>query len=477
MPPASPAAEGCGDGMRELTCDVAVIGAGTAGIAACRAAAKAGARAVLIERGPGGTTCARVGCMPSKLLIAAGAAAHEARGAGLFGVRVGTVTVDGPAVLGRLRAERDRFVGAVFDSLDAIDPECRLAGHARFRDPRTLAVDDHTLVRFRAAVIATGSSPSLPKPLQGLAERVLTTDTLFEIPDLPASLAVLGGGPVGIELAQAMARLGVTVSLFDTGPALAGLTHPDLVRAARAIFAAEIDLHMETEIASAEAAGAGLRLAWTAPDGSRGEAAFDRVLAATGRPPNLADLDLERAGLRLGERGMPDFDPRSLLCADAPVLIAGDASALRPVLHEASRQGEIAGANAAAIARGAEPAAPQPWTSLAMVFTHPQTASIGASYDPDATDRIEGAADYSDQGRARIEGRNCGAARLWADRSGRLLGAEMIAPAAEHLGHILADAVGRGLTASAMLDRPVYHPTLEEGLSGALTEIAGRVAA
>ncbi|GJD57095.1 dihydrolipoyl dehydrogenase [Methylobacterium dankookense] len=463
--------------MRELTCDVAVIGAGTAGIAAYRAAAKAGAEAVLIERGPGGTTCARVGCMPSKLLIAAGAAAHEARGAGLFGVRVGSVTVDGKAVMARLRAERDRFVGGVFESLDGIEPDRRISGQARFRDHHTLAVDDHTLVRFRAAVIATGSSPNVPKPLQGLAERVLTTDTLFEVPDLPRSLAVLGGGPVGIELAQAMARLGVAVTLFDTGATLAGLSHPDLVRAAREIFAAELDLHMESEIASAEADGAGLRLAWTGPDGSRGEAAFERVLAATGRPPNLAGLDLERGGLHLGDKGMPDFDARRLLCAGAPVLIAGDAAALRPVLHEASRQGGIAGANAAAIARGAAPEAPEPWTNLAMVFTHPQTASVGASYDPDATDRIEGGADFCDQGRARIEGHNRGALRLWADRTGRLLGAEMIAPAAEHLGHILADAIGRGLTAAAMLDRPVYHPTVEEGLSGALSEIADSAAA
>lgn len=471
MPSASPAAEGFGDGMRELACDVAVIGAGTAGIAAFRAVVAAGAEAVLIERGPGGTTCARVGCMPSKLLIAAGAAAHDARGAGLFGVRVEGVAVEGQAVMARLRAERDRFVGGVFDALDEIGSDCRIMGHARFRDGRTLAVDDHTRIRFRAAVIATGSSPSVPKPLQGLGERVLTTDTLFEIPDLPASLAVLGAGPVGIEIAQAMARLGVAVSLFDNGPVLAGLTHPDLVRAAREIFAAEMDLHLETEVASAAAEGAGVRLSWTGPDGRPGEAVFDRVLAATGRPPNLHGLDLDRAGLRLGEEGMPEFDPRSLLCAGAPVLIAGDADALRPVLHEASRQGSIAGANAAALARGAALEAPEPWTSLAMVFTHPQTARIGASYDPDATETRVGGSDFCDQGRARVEGRNSGALRLWADRAGKLLGAEMIAPEAEHLAHILAYAIGEGLTARAVLDRPFYHPTVEEGMRDALTAV------
>lgn len=456
--------------MRELACDVAVIGAGTAGIAAARAAVQAGAATVLIERGPGGTTCARVGCMPSKLLIAAAAAAQEARGAGLYGLRIDKVEIDGPAVMTRLRSERDRFVGSVFASLDAIEAR-RLSGHARFRDAHTLAVDDHTLIRFRAAVIATGSSPRIPKPLRDLGERVLTTDTLFEIRDLPPSLAVLGAGPVGIELAQAMARLGVSVRLFDTGTGIAGLRHPDLLRAAREIFGAEMDLHLGTEITSAEADREGVRLAWTGPGGAA-EARVARVLAATGRTPNLDGLDLGRAGLQLDEKGMPDFDPRSLVCTGADVLIAGDVDAMRPILHEASRQGAIAGANAAALARGAALCAPEPWTSLALVFSHPQAAQVGEPYDPEAAGRIVGAADFCDQGRARIEAANQGGLRLWADGAGRLLGAEMLAPAAEHLAHILAYAVGDGLSAQAMLDRPVYHPTIEEGLGGALSSIA-----
>src|SRR4051794_5972906 len=200
--------------MRERDVDVAVIGAGTAGLAAHRAATAAGARAVLIERGPGGTTCARVGCMPSKLLIAAGAAAHAARGTDLFGIRVAGVTVDGPAVLKRLRAERDRFVASVFEGFDALPDDTRIAGKARFIDARTLIVRDQAKIRFRAAVIATGSSPVVPDPLQKLGERLLTTDTLFEIPDLPDSLAILGAGAVGIEIAQAMVRLGVAVTVI-----------------------------------------------------------------------------------------------------------------------------------------------------------------------------------------------------------------------------------------------------------------------
>ena len=451
--------------------DVAVIGAGTAGLAAYRAATEAGARAVLIERGPGGTTCARVGCMPSKLLVAAAEAAHAARNTDLFGIRVSGVVVDGPAVLGRLRAERDRFVASVVEGVDALPDEARITGSARFEDGGSLLVGDHTRVTFRAAVIATGSSPIVPKPLHGLGDRVLTTDSLFEIPDLPDSLAIIGAGAVGIEIAQAMARLGVAVTVIDSGETVAGLSEPGLARQAAGIFGAELDLHLGAELQAAAPDGDGLRLDWTDRDGRARVTRAARVLAATGRSPNLDGIGLEAAGLRLGEDGMPDFDRRSLVCAGALILIAGDADGWRPVLHEASRQGRIAGSNAAALAAGHAVASPAPWTSLALVFTHPQVAVIGTPYDGDAASRLTGAMDFSEQGRARVEGQNRGGIRIWADRDGRLLGGEMIGPAVEHLAHLLTYAIGDGQTAQSMRDRPIYHPTVEEGFSTALSEI------
>ncbi|MCJ2069812.1 dihydrolipoyl dehydrogenase [Methylobacterium sp. J-030] len=459
--------------MRELACDVAVIGAGTAGLAAYRAATEAGARAVLIERGPGGTTCARVGCMPSKLLIAAAAAAHAARNTDLFGVRVSGVAVDGPAVLTRLRAERDRFVGSVLEGLDDLPAEARVDGSARFIDGRTLAVGDDVRIRFRAAVIATGSSPIVPKPLRGLGDRLLTTDTLFEIADLPDSLAILGAGAVGIEIAQAMARLGVAVTVLDAGATIAGLSEPNLTRQAAGIFGAELDLHLGATLERAEPEGDRVRLDWTDCHGRGQVTRAARVLAAAGRAPNLADLDLAGAGLRLDEDGIPEFDHGTLICGGAPILIAGDADAWRPVLHEARRQGKIAGANAALLADGQPVRAVTPWTSLAMVFTHPQAAAIGAPYTPDADDRVIGAMDFSDQGRARVEGNNQGGIRIWADRDGRLLGGEMLGPAVEHLAHLLTYAVADGLTARDVRARPIYHPTVEESLTTALAGITG----
>lgn len=456
--------------MKELTCDVAVIGAGTAGLAAHRAALDAGVRSILIEQGPGGTTCARVGCMPSKLLITAAHAAHEAHTAHRFGVHVEHVRVDGREVMRRVRETRDCFVASVFEGIEKLPEDSRLSGRAVFADATTLVVDEHTRLHFKAAVIATGSSPSVPEPLKELGERLLTTDTLFELEDLPGSIAVLGGGPVGLELAQALARLGVETTLFDPAAALGGIRDAELADAAREIFGKDITLHLGVTVEHAEVTDGKVVLRWSREGGEGGSAAFDKVLSAAGRPPNVSGLGLDRTGLSLDDKGMPAFDPRSLVCEGAPILIAGDANAARPVLHEASRQGGIAGRNAAALARSdsASIESPRPWVKLAMVFTEPQIAAIG---EIGGDDDVVGRVDLCDQGRAQVMGRNQGGMRIHADRTGRLLGGEMIGPEVEHLAHILAYAIQDGHTARDLLDRPFYHPTLEEGLQTALSDI------
>ena len=202
--------------MKRLDVDVAIVGAGTAGLNARRAALANGAeRVVMIEGGQHGTTCARVGCMPSKLLIAAAEAAHEIRHSGIFGVHTDPPRVDGPAVLQRVQRERDRFVGFVLDAVDDMPADQKLSGFARFVDPSTLEVSGHTRVRARSVVIAAGTEPYVPAALAAVGDRLLTNDSVFELPDLPRSLAVLGTGVIGIELGQAMHRLGVQVTILN----------------------------------------------------------------------------------------------------------------------------------------------------------------------------------------------------------------------------------------------------------------------
>lgn len=165
--------------MKTLTVDVAILGAGTAGLNARRAAEKAGKSAVMIDPGPYGTTCARVGCMPSKLLIAAAERAHSAHAAAPFGVNIPEVQIDGKAVMARVRSERDRFVGFVLESIeDHLAAGRLIKGRGRFLSDSQIQVDEHTLVNFKTAVIATGSSPFVPPPYRDLGESMIDNEEI-----------------------------------------------------------------------------------------------------------------------------------------------------------------------------------------------------------------------------------------------------------------------------------------------------------
>jgi dihydrolipoamide dehydrogenase len=363
--------------MHTRTVDVAIIGAGTAGLNARREVEKRGGRPLMIEGGAYGTTCARVGCMPSKLLIAAAEAAHAVAGAAQFGLPA-TARIDGAAVMARVQRERDRFVGFVIAGTEAIPAEQRLLGAARFVGPTTLAVGDHTRVEARAVVVATGSTPFLPPPFDAVAAQVLTSDDVFELPDLPESLAVIGTGVIALELGQAMRRLGVRVAFFSPFEAVGPLTDPDVARIARRDLSSELDLRLGTTMLAAAPGADGMMLRWREADGTEREERFARVLVAAGRRPNIAGLGLEAAGLTLDKAGLPAADPDTAQCGDAPIFLAGDVDGQIPLLHEASDDGRIAGANAMrwpAVERHVRRA------PLAIAFTDPQMAMIGLRHD------------------------------------------------------------------------------------------------
>ena len=448
--------------MTQIKCDVAIIGAGTAGLEARRVLEARGRHAVVVERGPGGTTCASVGCMPSKLLLAAGRAADRARRSDLFGVRTGAVEVDGPAVMARLRAERDRFAAGARRGWQEMPNDCRVQGKARFAGPTTLAVEGGPTIEAGAVVIAVGSRPVVPPVLDAVRTHVHTYETIFEIPDLPRRLLVLGAGALGLELAQAFSWLGVQVTVVDGGTTVSKLTDPVAAEAARAALADVFDLKLEAELEGAEMAGDAVRARWT---GGGGE--FDMVLAASGVKPELEPLGLEAAGLELDDHGTPVFDPHTRRCGGSDVFIAGDASPDRPVLHEARLEGEAAGVSVA----GGDPD-PRP-PMLSMTFTEPGIVFVGCDHDDLPPGHRIGTADFAGNGRVRIdEGPDMGGvARVYADADGRLIGGTIVGPGAEHAGHLLAFAVARGLTAAEFDDLPLYHPTVEEVLRNAVREL------
>lgn len=446
-----------------LRCDVAVIGAGTAGLAAERAARKNGASTLLIDPEFRGTLCANTGCMPSKLLIAAAKEAHRIDQAGTFGIEVETVRIDGPAVMHRVRSERDRFARLTRQSFKKLPDEVAVRACARFDGPNRLLLDDGRAVEARAIVIATGSKPSVPGPFAALGDRVLTNETVFELEDLPKRLAVVGSGPIGLELAQAFAHLGVEVALFDRGERMGKVRCPKVHAALRAIVEEAMPVRLNVDVAP-ELADAGVCVRWKGD--SSGKAMFDLVLAALGRPPNLDGLDIEKAGVELDDKGVPCHDRATMRCGTSAVFLAGDVAADLPLLHEASHDGAIAGRNAAALPAPIETDRHVPFS---IIFTDPPVASIGESEGDGA---VTGTADFSDQGRARVEARNQGALTLYAAApEGRLIGADLVAPAGDHLAHIVAWAIQNEVTASQLLEMPFYHPTIEEGLKSALRTI------
>lgn len=446
-----------------LKTDVAVIGGGTAGLAAERAARKNGASTLLIDPDFNGTTCARVGCMPSKLLIAASREAARIGRAGLFGIEVEGMRIDGPAVLRRVRAERDRFACLTRESIARLPKDVTIRARARFEAPGRLILDDGRRVEARTIIIATGSAPILPQPFAALGEVALTSDTVFDLKDLPKRLAVVGSGAIGLELAQAFAYLGVEVTLFDKAVRLAKVRCNKVHGRLRDVLEDNLTLHLGVEVVP-HASEHGVRLTWSGA--SSGEAVFDKVLVAVGRKPQFGGLDLDRAGLDLDDRGVPIHEPATMRCGESAVFLAGDAAADLPLLHEASHEGAIAGRNAAAFPASIPV---ERSTPFAITFIEPALATIGKAEEEGA---VTGSADFSDQGRARVDGINRGVLTLYAAApDGRLIGADLIAPAGEHLAHMLAWAVQGGLTATQLLTMPFYHPTVEEGVKKALRAI------
>lgn len=443
--------------------DVAIVGAGTAGLAALREVRKRTDSFVLINAGAYGTTCARVGCMPSKALIAAANAFHARTRLDEFGIRGGEALVaDIPAVLHRVRVLRDHFVSGVLKATEDLGSR-NIAAHARLDGPNRLIAGEH-VIEAKRIVLAPGSSPIVPEQWRAFGDRINTSDTLFEQKDLPRRIGVVGLGAIGVEIAQALARLGIEVHGFDGSDRIAGVSDEKIAQLAHDLLAQEFAIHLGAQVELAEANG-GIEMRW---DG--GNVVVDKVIASVGRRPNLKGLGLDTLGVSLDEKGMPEVDPHTMRIGDTTVFLAGDANGQRPLLHEGADEGHIAGLNATS----ENPIRLSRRTPLSVVFSDPQIASVGqkgGELDPGTI--LTGEVSFAAQGRARTMQENHGLLRLYAAREdGRLLGAEMVAPAAEHMGHLLALAIGQKLTVHDLLRMPFYHPTLEEGLRTALRTVA-----
>lgn len=469
--------------MKKLQADVVVIGGGTAGMGAFRQALQHTENVYLIESHVFGTTCARVGCMPSKLLIAAAHARHCALHTDPFGIHLDkdSIRVNGTEVMNRVKSERDRFVGFVLEDVEAWPAERRIMGKARFLDEHTVQIDEHTQIEAKRIVIATGSRPIIFPEWEALGDRLIVNDDVFSWDDLPKRVAVVGPGVIGLELGTALKRLGVEVEIFGASGRLGGISDPVVLQEAKQIFAEELPLHLKSQIETRLNEQGEVEVLWT-ENGESGLFKADYLLAAVGRHPNVDNIGLENLNIELDARGVPVANPKTMQTSIPHIFIAGDASNQIPLLHEASDQGRIAGSNAGTFPKVE---AGLRRSLIGVVFTEPQIASIGsrfanlkAEYGENFDGQVAiGEVSFKNQGRSRVMLVNKGHLRVYANRTtGLFLGAEMVGPAAEHIAHLLAWAHQQKMTIAQMLDMPFYHPVIEEGLRTALRDVAAKIA-
>jgi pyruvate/2-oxoglutarate dehydrogenase complex dihydrolipoamide dehydrogenase (E3) component len=438
-----------------LTPDLCVIGAGSAGLSVAAGAAQMGASVVLIERHKMGGDCLNYGCVPSKSLIAAAAAAQAMREAARLGVAAAEPQVDFAAVHRHVQgviagiAPHDgveRFEGL---GVTVIQASARFSGHDE-------VVADGRAIRARRFVVATGSRPAVPD-VPGLAGvPYLTNETVFDLEELPRQLLVLGGGPIGCELAQAFRRLGSEVVVVTRG-ALLPRDDPALVAVLRDRLLTEgVRLFEHARVTAAEP---GPVLTVVAADGAGVHLAGSHLLVAAGRRPQVDGLDLEAAGIVVDEKGIK-VDAR-LRTTNGRVFAIGDVAGGPRYTHLASHHAGIVIRNALfrLPTRADRAALPH------VTYTDPELAAVGLS---EAQAMAQGVAHevlrwpFADNDRARTERAPSGLIKLVVGRRGKLLGAGIVGA---HAGELILPwvlALDRGLPLSALAGAIVPYPTLSE---------------
>ena len=432
--------------------DLVVIGGGTAGLVASRTAASFGSRVLLVEELQLGGDCLWFGCVPSKSLIAAATAVTVARRSSHLGVTATDVTVDFARVMQHVNEAR-----ATIEPVDSAEALHRdgidvVHGRAVFTGARTVEVDGQS-IGFAQAMVATGGSPSVPELPGADTANILTSTTFWDITELPANLVVLGGGAIGCEIAQAMARLGSTVTLVHRGDRI--LPKED-EKAATVIAAALRDDGVTLRLgrsASSFEAGAVLL-----DDGSRLPA--DVVLAAIGRRSNTKGLGFEKAGVALDDKGNVRVDDK-LRTTNPRIWSAGDVSGLPQFTHTAGVNGSIAASNAVLGLRRSVDSDAVP----RVTFTHPEVGAVGIQPSEASEHGYEVVTiEHHHLDRAIAEAATSGFTQLVIDGKGRMFGALVVSPrAGETLGE-LSLAVKNGLTTNQIAGTTHAYPTFDDAV-------------
>ena len=440
-----------------LKVDICVIGAGSGGLTVAAGACQMGASVALVEKDKMGGDCLNYGCVPSKALLAAGHAAEAVARARAFGAEGPDPIIDSAKVYGHVRATIEAI--APNDSVErfAAMGVKVIKAQGRFTGPRQVSAGDYA-VDARRVVVATGSSPFVP-PIEGLdAVPYLTNESIFGLAVLPAHLIVVGGGPIGIEMAQAHRHLGSKVTVLEMF-SMMPRDDPELVAVLRARLAGEgVDIQEGIKISRVEKAGGGLA-AIVDRDGAESRIEGSHLLIAAGRRPNVDGLDLEAAGIAYTAKGI-EVDAR-LKTTNKKVFAIGDVAGGFQFTHMAAHQAGIVIRNALFRLPAKAETSAVPW----VTYTSPELAQVGLS-EQQARDKHGDIRvlrwPFADNDRARAERRTEGFVKAVTLANGRILGASMVGPGAGELIHTWVLAIGAKLKIGAVASMIAPYPTLGE---------------
>jgi pyruvate/2-oxoglutarate dehydrogenase complex dihydrolipoamide dehydrogenase (E3) component len=445
--------------------DLIVIGGGSAGLSAAELAATLGARVALLDRERLGGECLYTGCVPSKALLHVAHVASHIRAAGELGLDARLAPVD----LGAVAEYVQRAIRTIRDQTDNPEHFQRLGADVGFGEVRFLSADRLALngrsVRAKRFLICTGSRPSVPT-IPGLEEAgYQTNETIFALRMLPARLAVLGGGPVGCELGQAFARLGSQVTILQRAEQLLPRDEPE----AAAVLRARLEAEGVTVVTHASVTGiaqpAGSKVVtFTSPQtpdtrGQPQEVAVDALLVAVGRSPNVAELDLDAAGVRYDPRTGISVD-RRLRTSNARIYAVGDVIGGYRFTHAAALQARTAVRNALFPGGTALDERVMPWAT----FTEPEVAHVGLTEEQARREHGAGVRAFTqplrEVDRAVTDGATAGFVKLVSAKDGRLLGAQIVGHLAGEYINELALALQRKLTLADLGATTHVYPTM-----------------
>ena len=453
--------------------DVAVLGGGTAGITAAEIARANGKRVVLIEQARIGGECTWNGCVPSKALIRAARLHHDIERAAEFGLRIGGVQVDFPAVMASVHTD----IAAIAQFEDAAHMEARgiavREGHARLAAPNTVTVNGDQ-IRAARIILCTGSRPSTP-PIDGLNNvPYLTNENLFELTHLPQHLLVLGAGATGLEMGQAFRRLGSDVTIIDLERNLLPREDADIAACAQGLLEREgVQFVLGAQVDRVSASGDTIAME-AVVDEDRRTVQGDTLLVATGRRPNTENLGLEAVGVQAGKQGVVVNE--KLETTVEGIYAAGDVTGLYPFTHVAAYQARIAAGNATGTGGKADYRV-MPW----VIFTEPEIAHVGLT---EAEARQRHGDDihvvtlpYTAIDRAVIERQPRGLIKVivgkkpligYALGEGEVIGAHLIGPLAGELLHEFVVSM-QARTFSGRLAQAIHaYPTMSTGVQQAV---------